>query len=192
MARIRYIKPEFFKDEDIATLGPWARLLYVGLWCVMDRNGVVEYRPKFLKAEIFPYDSNIREKHIEGYLAELAEQGMLKRVSWKGREYLYCPAWRLHQRPHPGEKAKYPIPDQTFLATPRDGEGNDSNGATHGEDGESNAGTGIGMGTGTGIGIGTGTGDGDGNGDRPTEDVVELTEKARRKQHPAKRIEGDV
>ena len=52
MARIRSLKPEFFKDEDLALLPFEARILYSGLWCYADREGRLEDRPKYLKADI--------------------------------------------------------------------------------------------------------------------------------------------
>ena len=56
MPRIRYLKPCFFKDEDIASLPHQTRLLYQGLWVLADKEGRLEDRPKRIKAEIFPYE----------------------------------------------------------------------------------------------------------------------------------------
>ncbi len=55
--RIRTIKPSFYKNEKLAELPVEARMLFVGLWGLADRDGRLEYRPKYIKAEIFPYDS---------------------------------------------------------------------------------------------------------------------------------------
>ena len=56
MARSRNIKPGFFKNELLAELPFEYRILLQGLWCQADRDGLLEARPKRLKAEIFPYD----------------------------------------------------------------------------------------------------------------------------------------
>lgn len=56
MARIRTIKPQFFFNEDLAKLPFQARLLFIGLWTLCDREGFVEYRPAKIRAEIFPYE----------------------------------------------------------------------------------------------------------------------------------------
>ena len=56
MARIRYLKPDFFRDEDLAELPHWIRLLYAGLWSIADKEGRLEDRPKRIKIDIFPYD----------------------------------------------------------------------------------------------------------------------------------------
>lgn len=56
MARIRTIRPSFFHDEQIAELSPACRLFLIGLWSIADQNGMVEYRPRRIKHELFPYD----------------------------------------------------------------------------------------------------------------------------------------
>ena len=64
MARIRYLKPDFFKDEDIKELSFETRLFYQGLWVQADRDGRGEDRPERLKIEIMPYDEIDAEKII--------------------------------------------------------------------------------------------------------------------------------
>lgn len=75
MARIRTIKPQFFKNEDIAELSAMTRLLFIGLWTQADRDGRLEDRPKRLKAEIFPYENY----DIEKGLNELQSAGFIIR-----------------------------------------------------------------------------------------------------------------
>ena len=54
--RSRNLKPGFFKNEILAECDPLTRLLFQGLWCMADREGRLEYRPRRIKAEILPYD----------------------------------------------------------------------------------------------------------------------------------------
>jgi len=75
MARIRTIKPEFFKNEDIAEMPAMTRLLFIGLWTQSDREGRLMDRPKRLKAEIFPYDNYDVNKGLD----ELQKKGFLIR-----------------------------------------------------------------------------------------------------------------
>jgi hypothetical protein len=56
MARSRNIKPGFFANEYLAELSPHARLLFIGLWTLADREGRLEWRPKKIKAALFPYE----------------------------------------------------------------------------------------------------------------------------------------
>ena len=52
--RARNIKPGSFKNEDLCEIEPLGRLVLIGLWCVADREGKLEDRPKRIKAELFP------------------------------------------------------------------------------------------------------------------------------------------
>ena len=56
MPRMRNIKPDFFKDEDLSYLPFEARIIFAGLLCLADREGRLEYRPKRIKVEIMPFD----------------------------------------------------------------------------------------------------------------------------------------
>ena len=56
MSRIRTIKPDFFLNEDVAELSPMARLTFIGLWTLADKEGRLEDRPKRIKAQLLPYD----------------------------------------------------------------------------------------------------------------------------------------
>ena len=78
MARIRTIKPDFFKNEELADLPAMIRLLFIGLWTLADREGRLEDRPKRIKAELFPYDN----LDVEKALNELQSSGFI--VRYKG------------------------------------------------------------------------------------------------------------
>ena len=63
MARSRNIKPSFFMNEDIIELPYEARLLFIGLWTLADREGRLENRPKKIKMSLFPADDiNVAEQ----------------------------------------------------------------------------------------------------------------------------------
>ena len=55
--RKRYLKPDFFLDEDLAETSAYARLLFAGLWLIADREGRLFNRPKKIKVQIFPYET---------------------------------------------------------------------------------------------------------------------------------------
>ncbi len=74
MARNRMIKPEFWEDDKIGECSPTARLLFIALWNFADDEGYLEYRPKWIKARIFPYDSF----EIEPLINELLDKGRLE------------------------------------------------------------------------------------------------------------------
>ncbi len=112
MARIRYLKPEFFTDEELAELPFKTRLFYSGLWTLADKEGRLEYRPKYLKAMIFPYDPGGVEKEIED-LCKPKSSGrpFLQFYSINGFDYLQILSWKDHQSPHNTEReSKLPPP----------------------------------------------------------------------------------
>ena len=94
--RSRSIKPGFFKNEDLAELGPLPMLLYQGLWLLADREGRVEDRPKKIKAEVFPYF----KVDVDAALAKLHESRFILRYNVDGLSFIAIPAWHKHQTPH--------------------------------------------------------------------------------------------
>ncbi|MGZ3694110.1 MAG: hypothetical protein ACXWQO_07910 [Bdellovibrionota bacterium] len=112
MARIRYIKPDFFEDTDIAELSIEARLLYIGLWTLMDRGGFFPFEPRLIKKNIFGYDDKITAIRVSHLLAELVTRKFLYIIAHDGKEYLFCPSLKDHQKFHKDEKPKYVIPQQ--------------------------------------------------------------------------------
>lgn len=101
MARSRNIKPGFFKNELLGQADPMLSLLFVGLWTLSDRRGILEDRPLRIKAELFPY-RDITD--IAGYLTELERLGFLERFTAKGVALIHIPTFAKHQSPHPTEK----------------------------------------------------------------------------------------
>ena len=102
MARIRYIKPGFFTNEQLGRLKPVARLLFIGLWCVADREGRLEDRPERLKVELLPFDRGSRAEEL---LAGLAEAGLIQRYEVAGQHYIQVVNFSKHQHPHVKEGA---------------------------------------------------------------------------------------
>jgi hypothetical protein len=109
MPRRRSLSPEFFKDEDLATLPFEARLLFQGLWCYADRDGRLEDRPKYLKAEIFPYDKVDVEKLLallaNPHIADRPAKAFIHRYTVDTRQYIEIIEFSKHQKPHPHEPA---------------------------------------------------------------------------------------
>jgi hypothetical protein len=114
MPRIRYLKPEFFTDEDLGELSFQTRLTYQGLWCYADKEGRLEDRPKFLKAMIFPYDDVDIEVELE-LLSQFKSNGspFIQRYVNGNGKYIQIIQWEKHQKPHHTEKESIFPPPQT-------------------------------------------------------------------------------
>lgn len=104
MARIRTVKPEFFTSEDIISLSPFARLLYIGMWCEADREGRFAWKPNTLKLRYLPAD-NIE---IYSLCDEIVAAGL---VVTYGDGLAFIPSFSKHQSINPREAAStFPAP----------------------------------------------------------------------------------
>jgi hypothetical protein len=94
MGRIRTIKPETFKDDELAELPFEARLMFIGLWTQADVAGRLEDRPKRLKIELFPYD----KVDVDELLNKLSQAGFIYRYSIDEKNYIQVVNFTKHQR----------------------------------------------------------------------------------------------
>lgn len=101
MPRARNIKFDFFRNEHLAELDPYARLLFIGLWTLADKEGRLEYRPKRIGADIFPYESVDVVKFHE----DLSQAGFIRIYRAEGVDCIQIEKFVKHQKPHPNEKA---------------------------------------------------------------------------------------
>jgi len=104
--RARNLKPGFFKNDLLSECDPLARLLFEGLWCLADREGRLEYRPKKIKAEILPYDNC----DIIALTEQLMVRGFVIIYRYDNQNYLLIPTFSEHQNCHIRE------PESTILA----------------------------------------------------------------------------
>ena len=97
MARIRTIKPEFFKHERLfdaeLETGLPLRLAFAGLWTQCDREGRFHWRPRALKTDVLPYD----EIDFSRVLDVLVTRGFVVKYACQGEEYGCIPSWNKHQ-----------------------------------------------------------------------------------------------
>lgn len=112
MARARNIKPAFFSNELLAELQAFDRLLFAGLWCLADREGRIDDRPKRIKMELFPCDSY----DVESGLNALCESGFVRRYQVEGFSVIAIEKFHKHQSPHGSEKDSI-LPDQDGYLT---------------------------------------------------------------------------
>lgn len=117
MARARNIKPGFFKNEFLAEMPCEARLLFIGLWTLADREGRLEDRPKRIKAELFAFDSF----DVDSMLNLLQRDLFVLRYEVDGVRFIQIENFVKHQDPHYKEKAsEIPAPsgrDNLILAS---------------------------------------------------------------------------
>ena len=113
--RARNLKPGFFINEFLLECEPLARLLFAGLWCMADRDGRLEDRPKKIKTAILPGD----ECDTEALLQQLADKNLIIRYVIDGVRFIAIPKFTAHQRPHVHE-AQSVIPAPTMVGASTD------------------------------------------------------------------------
>lgn len=99
MARIRTVKPEFFRHESLQDLeaanpGKYVMLIYAGLWGHCDSKGRFEWRPRQLKLDILPFLTFSMDESLT--LIERA--GLINRYCVDGKTYGEIPTFEKHQR----------------------------------------------------------------------------------------------
>lgn len=99
MARARNIKPAFFTNDKLSECSPLARLLFIGLWTICDREGRLFDRPKKIKAEILPYD----DCNADLLLSELHNNGFIVRYKVGMENAIEIINFIKHQNPHQKE-----------------------------------------------------------------------------------------
>lgn len=110
MARIRTIKPGFFRHGDLFDAekesGLPLRIAYAGLWCVADREGRFKWKPRDMKPEILPFD----DVNMTDVLDALCSKGLVQKYVVDGQEYGCIPSFLSHQHVNKHE-AKSTIPE---------------------------------------------------------------------------------
>jgi hypothetical protein len=98
MARIRTVKPEFFKHYDLFQAEVESclplRLAFQGLWIVSDREGRFKWAPQALKLDALPYD----EVDFSAVLDALEHFGFIIKYQVDNKIYGYIPSFTEHQR----------------------------------------------------------------------------------------------
>ena len=123
MARIRTIKPEYFKHLKLFELeeetGLPLRVAFAALWTVADREGRFVWIPRQLKIDCLPYD----EIDFSRVLNALTTREFVIKYAVEGVEYGYIPSFLDHQVINNKERAsKLPDPtdDAALTCDPRD------------------------------------------------------------------------
>lgn len=136
MARIRTVKPDFFTSDDICSLSPLARLLYIGLWCEADREGRMAWTPKAFKRRYLPDD----DCDIAKLCHELLARDLVRLY---GEDLAFIPTFLEHQHINPREAVSVlPAPDGDASATREPRVSDAQVGRKEGKEGEGKEGNG--------------------------------------------------
>jgi hypothetical protein len=113
MPRIRSVKHQFFLSLKVASVPRDARLLFIGLLTLADREGRLEDQPQRIRVQLFPYDEDISRDSVEKLLNSLEEGSLIQRYEAKGEEYIQIKGFTKHQHCHVNEpKSTLPAPTE--------------------------------------------------------------------------------
>lgn len=111
MARIRTIKPAFFRSHDVTPLSYRARLTWIGLWTYVDDEGRGRDDARIIKGELWALEDDVTWQEVERDLMELSRSGHVLRYEVSGRQFLAIPTWGEHQVISRPTKSKHPAPE---------------------------------------------------------------------------------
>lgn len=96
MARIRTIKPDFWRNPELSSVSPEAALLAIGLLNLADDEGYFLAIPKLIDADIFPLRECSMNTH--GLLKQLSNIGYIRMFCGSdGRQYGHVVNFMKHQ-----------------------------------------------------------------------------------------------
>lgn len=110
MARIRTIKPSFFRSLSVAELPRDTRLTWIGIWTYVDDQGRGVDDARLIKAELWPLDDDYTAQHVARDLDLLEQNGSIRRYEVDGRRYFEVVKWADHQRIDRPTKSIIPAP----------------------------------------------------------------------------------
>lgn len=118
MARIRTIKPEFFRHEALyeaeQETGLPLRIAFAGLWTAADREGRFRWAPRQLKLDCLPYD----DADFSRVLDALMTRGFIVKYAVDSKYYGHIPSWKQHQVINNREKpSDLPSPNEINTLT---------------------------------------------------------------------------
>jgi hypothetical protein len=114
MGRIRTVKPDFFRHEELydleITSGLPIRLAFAGLWTCCDREGRFKWRIRTLKTEVLPFD----DVDFSRVLDALRTREFIVKYRVGNEDFGHVPSWSKHQFINPREQAS-DIPEPPLI-----------------------------------------------------------------------------
>lgn len=145
MARIRTVKPELFKHEELFELeeetGLPIRIAFVGLFTCCDREGRFKWRPRALKLDVLPYDMIDFSRVLDA----LTTRGFVVKYEVNGEAFGEIPSFKRHQTINNKEGAsEIPAPPEKTSTYNKDSREGDATGTREPREGHATQGEGKG------------------------------------------------
>lgn len=98
MEQIRSIQGSIFNNDAMGELSPLTRLLFAGLWCLVDDKGRTEDKPRKLKKVIMGYD-DASAGQVDEMLQSLHDRCFIVRYSTDGSNYIQVNDFSKYKNP---------------------------------------------------------------------------------------------
>lgn len=112
MARIRTIKPEFWRSPDIMQLSIFERLLFIGLWNLADDEGRGVFDPNAIAADLFLAEYSLNAHgvltDVSNAFCEYQKRDMVHVYEVENRQFFQISHWKDHQTVNRATKSKIP------------------------------------------------------------------------------------
>lgn len=108
MARIRTIKPSFWKDQKLARLKRDIRLMFIGLWNLADDEGIVHADASLIKSELFPFEEDLRVTTVQEWIDQLTKARIIIPFVYNDESYYYIRTFTTHQSINRPQDSKIP------------------------------------------------------------------------------------
>lgn len=99
MEQMRSLKQVIFNNDAMGELPPITRLLFAGLWCLVDSKGRLEDRPRTIKKTIMGYD-DVSAGQVDEMLQSLHDKAFIVRYSTSGSSYIQVNNFSKYRNPN--------------------------------------------------------------------------------------------
>jgi hypothetical protein len=96
MARIRSIKPTFFRSRSVKSLSSDAKLVWIGLWTAADDEGRLLDEVGILGGDLWAL--SLSASKLDRILSDLDATGRIVRYEIAGQRYIQVTNWVEHQK----------------------------------------------------------------------------------------------
>ena len=98
MEQMRNIKNIIFENDTMGELPPLNRLLFAGLWIMVDDKGRMEDKPKKIKKVIMGFD-DVSAGQVDEMLQSLHDKRFIVRYSVNGSNYIQVNNFSKYRTP---------------------------------------------------------------------------------------------
>ena len=108
----RLLKEGIVDSDKINNLSAQSEVFFYRLLVVSDDYGCMDARVSIMRARCFPLRDNVTSDHINKWIQELKQQGLIITYEYDGQPYIQIKKWEQRVR----SKGKYPQPNDEQLS----------------------------------------------------------------------------